>query len=83
MSFAAHTCIPCSASTYNSKLLEMNDEERFLLIKPFTINFMMNLIIMALLKSQNGTYNIFLFITEVGPMEKNNTTQTSKKPQPY
>ena len=32
------------ASTYNSKLLEMNDEERFLLIKPFTINFMMNLI---------------------------------------
>ena len=31
-------------STYNSKLLEMNDEERFLLIKPFTINFMMNLI---------------------------------------
>ena len=32
------------ASTYDSKLLEMNDEERFLLIKPFTINFMMNLI---------------------------------------
>ena len=32
------------ASTYNSKLLEMKDEERFLLIKPFTINFMMNLI---------------------------------------
>ena len=32
------------ASTYNSKLLEMNVEERFLLIKPFTINFMMNLI---------------------------------------
>ena len=32
------------ASTYNSKLLEMNDEERFLLIKPFTINFMMDLI---------------------------------------
>ena len=32
------------ASTYNSKLLEMNDEEKFLLIKPFTINFMMNLI---------------------------------------
>ena len=32
------------ASTYDSKLLEMNDEERFLLIKPFTINFMMDLI---------------------------------------
>ena len=32
------------ASTYNSKLLEMKDEERFLLIKPFTINFMMDLI---------------------------------------
>ena len=31
-------------STYNSKLLEMNDEDRFLLIKPFTVNFMINLI---------------------------------------
>ena len=32
------------ASTYGSKLLEMNESERFLLIKPFTINFMVNLI---------------------------------------
>jgi arginyl-tRNA synthetase len=31
-------------STHNTKLLEMNDEERFLLIKPYTVNFMINLI---------------------------------------
>ena len=31
-------------STHNTKLLEMNDEERFSLIKPYTVNFMINLI---------------------------------------